>query len=157
MIEVREYLGERAQEANQHKQMTDYVDTLLIRMEQDKWIEHWDEYNEKYYYIHSETGVQKDFIPEDEAYVPRALRDERGKHIGKSAFLPWLKKRIHHTHYPKGMEEEEEQAKKEFYQMVDQKYEESTKYLENYVDGYDEYDGEGYNGDDYVADDVPNV
>ena len=157
MIEVREYLGERAQEANQHKQMTDYVDTLLIRMEQDKWTEHWDEYNEKYYYIHSETGVQKDFIPEDEAYVPRALRDERGKHIGKSAFLPWLKKRIHHTHYPKGMEEEEEQAKKEFYQMVDQKYEESTKYLENYVDGYDEYDGEGYNGDDYVADDVPNV
>ena len=55
------------------------------------------------------------------------------------------------------MEEEEEQAKKEFYQMVDQKYEESTKYLENYVDGYDEYDGEGYNGDDYVANDVPNV
>ena len=41
--------------------------------------------------------------------------------------------------------------------MVDDKYDESTKYLENYVDGYDAYDGEGYNGDDYIADEVPNV
>ena len=117
-------------------------------MEQEKWIEHFDEFNEKTYYIHSETGARKDFIPEDEAYVPRALRDERGKHIGKSAFLKFLKRRKHQTHYPKGMEEMEEEYKKEFYKMVDQKYDESTRYLENYVDGYDEYDGEGYNGDD---------
>eukprot|EP00943_MAST-04B_sp_MAST-4B-sp1_P001418 g1418.t1 len=157
MIEVREYLGERAEEADEHKKMTDYVDTLLVRMEQEKWVEHWDEFNEKYYYIHSETGVQKDFIPEDEKYVPRTLRDERGKHIGESSFLPWLTKREHHTHYPKGMEEAEEKAKQEFFQMVDDKYDESTKYLENYVDGYDAYDGEGYNGDDYVTGEVPNV
>ena len=66
-------------------------------------------------------------------------------------------KKANTSYIIQGMEEEQEQAKKEFYQMVDQKYEESTKYLENYVDGYDEYDGEGYNGDDYVAGDVPNV
>ena len=148
MIEVREYLDERKEEAKNHRRMSDYVDTLLIKMEQEKWIEHFDEFNEKTYYIHSETGARKDFIPEDEAYVPRALRDERGKHIGKSAFLKFLKRRKHQTHYPKGMEEMEEEYKKEFYKMVDQKYDESTRYLENYVDGYDDYDGEGYNGDD---------
>ena len=75
MIEVREYLDERKEEAKNHKRMSDYVDTLLIKMEQEKWIEHFDEFNEKTYYIHSETGARKDFIPEDEAYVPRALRD----------------------------------------------------------------------------------
>ena len=34
-----------------------------------------------------------------------------------------------------------EEEQKGFYKMVDQKYDESTRYLENYVDGYDEYDG----------------
>ena len=123
-----------------HRRMSDYVDTLLIKMEQEKWIEHFDEFNEKTYYIHSETGAVKT-SSQKTRYVPRALRDERGKHIGKSAFFKFLKRRKHQTHYPKGWKKWRKSTKKTFTKWWTRNTM-NQQGNENYVDGYDEYDGE---------------
>lgn len=138
MIEIREYLEERLEEDNAHNILTAELQQMLVGMEQAKWTEHYDEFNDKPYYIHSETGEQKDFIPDDEAYVPRTLRDDRKRNIKPSVFQKFLRKQEHHDHlYPKGMEEMMDGVSPEYFQMVDENADEAAAYLE---DRYYEYE-----------------
>ena len=134
MIEIREYLEERKVEFDEHDTSSAYLQSLLIQMEQEKYVEHWDEYNEVYYYIHSETGERRDQIPVDEAYVPRNLRDDTKTKVGPSWFGKFLKKKEHHE-LLSGMELVDQNQ--EYLAMVEQNYQQAGADLQEYINEYD--------------------